>query len=466
MQVTRDGEPVQLARAHGSSHRDSKPAQQAQDEGVAAFEYLCRRHVGPVWDIAYAVTGQRREAAAAVADAFVRVLRPGRAARFDSPEELDTALLIASRAAAIEAARRPETDQTGEVALGSGVEDGGGAASAEPDSGSRLPVVTAAFRSLPERWRSVLWLTEVRHASEAEATAVLGVSGNGLAQLSARARSGLRERYLQAHLQGTVATACRPVVGHLAAFATMELPPHELMAIEGHLRGCDDCQRRVADLDNLGAMLAPIAVPVPSTLMSMTTSRWKAAVNAATVVSRSRLGLLSFPTSRRKPVAGAALAVMGLGIIGAAVVSGPLLNHGRGWGGLAPAAAAPTEVNQSGATGGLNPYLLSGNQSPAPTSTAPPASTTTAAATPTTKAGATTATSSAAGAGSAGAGGGHAASNGVPSGPSAPATTVVHSLPPPPPLPTVTLPQATIPPLTVPATLPKVTLPKLPSLLH
>jgi DNA-directed RNA polymerase specialized sigma24 family protein len=457
VQVTQDAEPAKLARAPGSGRGDAEPAQQAQDEGVAAFEYLCRRHVGAVWDIAYAVVGQRRDAADAVADAFVRVLRPGRAARFDSPEELDTALLIAARAAAIEAARRPDTDQTGEVALGPGVEDGAGATRAEPGSGSRLPVVTAAYRSLPERWRSVLWLTEVRHASEVEATAVLGVSASGLTQLSARARSGLRERYLQAHLQGTVATGCCPVVGHLAAFATKALPPHDLTAIEDHLRGCDDCQGRAADLDDLGAMLARIAVPAPATVVSMTTSRWKAAVNAASVVSRSRMGLLSFPSSGRKPVAGAALAVMGLGIIGAAVVTGPLLNHGRGSGGLAPAAAAPTEVNQSGATGGLNPYLLAGNQSPAPTSTAPTAPATTAAGTATT--GSTAGTTGAAG-GRAGPSSGSASSSGLPSGPSAPTTTVVRSLPPAPPLPTVTLPPVTLPPVTVPTTLPK-----LPSLL-
>jgi DNA-directed RNA polymerase specialized sigma24 family protein len=462
VQVTRDGESAQLGSAPSSSQRDSTTAQRAQDEGVAAFEYLCRRHVGPVWDIAYAVTGQPQDAAAAVADAFVRVLRPGRAARFDSPDELDTALLIASRAAAIEAPRRPDTDRTGEVALGPGLEDG--ASETEPDSGSRLPVVTAAYRSLPERWRSVLWLTDVRHSSEAEATAVLGVSTNGLAQLSTRARSGLRERYLQAHLQGTVATGCRPVVEHFGALATRELPPSELTEIEGHLRSCDDCRDRVADLDDLGAMLARIAVPVPATLVSTTTSRWKAAANAATVVSRSRLGLLSFPSSGRKPVAGAALAVLGLGIIGTAVVSGPLLNHGRGFGGLAPAAAAPTEVNQSG-TGGLNPFLLSGDQSPAPTFTAPPAPTTTAAGTSETGAasGAT-----AAGGGGAGASGGHASSTGVPSAPSAPTTTIVRSLPPPvgggPPLPAVTLPPATLPPLTVPTTiaLPKVSLAKIP----
>src|SRR5438067_1097099 len=160
VQVTRGGEPAPLAGTPRPPNGDAKVARRAQDEGVSAFEFLCQRHVGPAWDIAFAVTGQR-------------------------------------------------------------------------------------------------------------------------------------QRYLQAQLRGAVATDCRPVVEHLAAFAANSLPTDELATVDEHVRRCRDCEGRVADLDDLGTMLAPVAVPVPPTLVSMSTSRWKAAANAATVVSRSRLGLLS-----------------------------------------------------------------------------------------------------------------------------------------------------------------------------
>jgi DNA-directed RNA polymerase specialized sigma24 family protein len=452
----RGDEPSRFAGDDHSSPGDAKVARQTQEEGVAAFEYLCQRHVAPAWDLAYAVTGEPRESAAAVAEAFVRVLRPGRPARFDSPDELETALLTATRAAAIEAARRPHHEAAAEPGAAAARDDG--AAEVEGEAGSRLPVVTAAYRSLPERWRSVLWLTEVGGAGVAETAAVLGVSGNGLAQLSHRAHAGLRERYLQAQLRGPVPAGCRPVVEHLAAFIAHSLAPPKLAHVERHLPRCNDCQAREAELDDLGAMLAPIAVPVPPTLVAMATSRWKDAANAATVVPRTRLGLLSFPTSGRKPLAGAALAVMGLGIIGAAVVSGPLLTHGPGSGGLAPAAAAPTEINQSGAPGGAGPYLLSGSQTPVPTTSAPTTSTSTAAAT----GGASTATTAATGGGRAPTGGGGATTSGLlPGTPSTPPpTSIVPQLPPP--LPPVTVPPVTLPPLTLPpVTLPKITLPNL-----
>jgi RNA polymerase sigma factor (sigma-70 family) len=331
------------------------------DEAVTAFECLCRRHIGPTWDLAYAITGRRADSAEAAAEAFVRVLTPGRPARFDTPSELETALLKATRAIAIDTTRQIRPETASELAR---------EADAEP--AQRSPVFAAAYRSLPERWRTALWLTEVLRARVDDAAAILGVSDKGLSQLSSRARSALQDR---------------------------------------HLAG-DHLEERVADLDDLGAMLAELAIPVPPTLVAMATSRWKAAANSASVVSRSRMGLLSFPPSGRKPLAGAALAVAGLGIIGAAVVSGPLLDHGRGTSGVPPAVAVPSEINQVGALGlpGQNPALAQA----APPSASTPS--TTAAASPTTHAAAPTAAAPAAST---------APSGGGPSGPLPSPTTTV-----------------------------------------
>ncbi len=209
-----------------------------------------------------------------------------------------------------------------------------------------LPIVSAAFRSLPERWRSALWLIEVLGVEPAMAAAVLGVSANGLAQLSVRSRTGLRERYLQAHMQARVAEECRAVVEHLAAYVTGDMTPHNAARIDSHLDRCVECKQRTMDLDHLSAMLRSTAVPIPSTLVTKAISRWKLEVSAAVSVTRQPMRLVPFPTTARKPLAGAAAGMLGLGIIGAAVVGGPLLNHGLGGGGIAPASASPSEVNR------------------------------------------------------------------------------------------------------------------------
>jgi RNA polymerase sigma factor (sigma-70 family) len=60
-------------------------------------------------------------------------------------------------------------------------------------------MIARAFASLPERWRTVLWHTDIDGARPAEVAALLGVTANGVAALAYRAREGLRQAYLQMH---------------------------------------------------------------------------------------------------------------------------------------------------------------------------------------------------------------------------------------------------------------------------
>ncbi len=59
-----------------------------------------------------------------------------------------------------------------------------------PRGNGRDPVV-AAFLALPERWRAVLWHTEVEGAAPAAVASLFGLSADGAAELAARAREGL-----------------------------------------------------------------------------------------------------------------------------------------------------------------------------------------------------------------------------------------------------------------------------------
>jgi len=83
----------------------------------------------------------------------------------------------------------------------------------ELDKGMRLEVVTAsdddrvrfedralmaAFRSLSERRRTVIWLSEFEGLSAAEVGERLGLSPNAASALCYRARRALRDAYLQA----------------------------------------------------------------------------------------------------------------------------------------------------------------------------------------------------------------------------------------------------------------------------
>jgi DNA-directed RNA polymerase specialized sigma24 family protein len=57
-----------------------------------------------------------------------------------------------------------------------------------------------AFLSLPERWRAVLWHTEIEGATPAEAAPLLGLSAASVTELADRARDGLARAHLRLRL--------------------------------------------------------------------------------------------------------------------------------------------------------------------------------------------------------------------------------------------------------------------------
>lgn len=57
--------------------------------------------------------------------------------------------------------------------------------------------VAAAMRSLPERWRKVLWYAEVMGQKPRDIAPILGIEPNAVSALLIRARAGLRTAYEQ-----------------------------------------------------------------------------------------------------------------------------------------------------------------------------------------------------------------------------------------------------------------------------
>jgi RNA polymerase sigma factor (sigma-70 family) len=70
-----------------------------------------------------------------------------------------------------------------------------------------MAMARRAYESLPPRWRAVLWQTAVEGRTPAELAPAAGMTPNGVAQLAARARTGLalawhRERGTQERVTG------------------------------------------------------------------------------------------------------------------------------------------------------------------------------------------------------------------------------------------------------------------------
>jgi RNA polymerase sigma factor (sigma-70 family) len=120
-----------------------------------------------------------------------------------------------------------------------------------------------AFRSLPERWQSVLWYTEVEGMDPHEVAPILGMSANGVAALSYRAREGLRKAWLQAHVSEPGASeACKWTMTRLGDHARHSLTERELEKINEHLLGCAKCAIVSEEVDEVGSHLAMVMIPM------------------------------------------------------------------------------------------------------------------------------------------------------------------------------------------------------------
>ncbi|MBD7949376.1 sigma-70 family RNA polymerase sigma factor [Oerskovia rustica] len=134
----------------------------------------------------------------------------------------------------------------------------------DPADGSLEKLVTVrAFKALPLRWRSVLWLTCVEGLNVRDAGARLGLSPNATSALAVRAREGLRKEWLRAHLSDhRLAVTCRTVVEQLPALERGTLSAEEQRRVETHLRDCLHCSIVAAEINDLAARLPVILAPL------------------------------------------------------------------------------------------------------------------------------------------------------------------------------------------------------------
>ncbi|MEU2155318.1 sigma-70 family RNA polymerase sigma factor [Streptomyces sp. NPDC019396] len=120
-----------------------------------------------------------------------------------------------------------------------------------------------AFRSLPERWQAVLWHTAVEEESPGAVAPLFGLSANATAVLASRAREGLRQAYLQAHVS-TALTAggdCAQYADRLGAYARGRLRMRAERGLRKHLEECSRCRLAAGELEQVNAGI-PAVVPV------------------------------------------------------------------------------------------------------------------------------------------------------------------------------------------------------------
>ncbi|MBC7633033.1 sigma-70 family RNA polymerase sigma factor [Aeromicrobium sp.] len=114
--------------------------------------------------------------------------------------------------------------------------------------------IRAAYESLPDRWRTVLWHLDVEGRKPQELAPILGMKPNTVSALVYRARSGLREAYLQQHLNAGSAPAgrdCASIRPKIAALVRRTITTRNQAKVRAHLGTCHACMDVYLDLEEV-----------------------------------------------------------------------------------------------------------------------------------------------------------------------------------------------------------------------
>lgn len=268
-----------------------------------AFSELFEQHAPAVRRLARSLANDASEAEDITAETFFRVLRAIKRGNGPNDNVRGYLLTVARRVAwEWKGASHDVPVSDDELTSRAGATEPAASKSAE------YSLITRAFTSLPERWRTVLWRTEVEGAQPAVVAPHFGLSPNATAALARRARQGLRAAYLQAHL-GTHDgnNGCRPVLDKLGSYTAGAVTAAEASRISAHLGGCSGCRSTQDELrdvcHSLRANSAAIVLAVPAVA-----ALGSGALSTGTAMAPGKLAALKGALTGAKVKIGAAIA--------------------------------------------------------------------------------------------------------------------------------------------------------------
>ncbi|QKG23930.1 hypothetical protein ACTIVE_5573 [Actinomadura verrucosospora] len=293
-----------------------------------ASDELYRRHHAAVLGYARGLVRDQYLAEDLASEAFARTLaalRQGGGPR----EACRPYLYTVVRNAAVDWARSDRrtvvTDQVAEWADGPPEE--------LPDV-DEMDALVRAFRSLPERWQTVLWHTVIEDEPLQRVAEILGMEAGAVAQLSFRAREGLRQAYLAASCEGH--PDCAEYTAQLAA-SVRRPGRRRSRALRRHLESCERCRRTAEEMSDLNGRLRR-ALPIGAVLLAAPSAPFGGLAPAA-----------SFPAWAVPAGVAAAAGALVLAVLFATGGGGGDGDRLPGTTRAAPPAAAPASPAASGA---------------------------------------------------------------------------------------------------------------------
>ncbi len=338
------GEPGELTALGALA--DAELVLRVRSGNLEAYGELHARHVDAARRLARALDPVDQELC--VAEAFARVLT-----RLEHGEGPDLAFRTFLLRSVIEVqARGPRSSRPSRPS--------------EPD---RAPgaqaapaVVAAAFDTLPEPSRLVLWHLHVEQSTPEEIARLLGLSVGVVPALGAHGRDGLRHGYLDQRRDRAVDEACTSVHAVLVAYLRGSCSEEATVQVETHLGRCRRCSSLAAELTDLDVGLRLL---LATAVLGVHADAYVGNVIAGASSGAGRLSTLRGPGGHRLRTPTSAGAA---GLAAAMILVGALVNATV----LAPSADGPlradlplTPEQRAGATVGPPPLLRSGTLVPA-----------------------------------------------------------------------------------------------------
>ncbi|MFC8234949.1 sigma-70 family RNA polymerase sigma factor [Streptomyces sp. NPDC057284] len=272
--------PMQRAGGSGSGTAALAPSDaqlilQMRDGDDLAYEELFRRHSGSVRRYARSCCRDAHTADDLTAEVFARTLQAVRGGK--GPEEAVRAyLMTAVRHIAAAWTKTSKREQLVDDFAVFAAQAAGFSEVSDADTldlgadvlamhEAEQSMAMKAFRSLPERWQAVLWHTTVEEESPSEIAPLFGLTANATAVLASRAREGLKQAYLQAHVSRSLTSGgdCARYADRLGAYARGGLRIRAERGLRKHLDECAKCRVAVGELTHVNAgipALLPVAV--------------------------------------------------------------------------------------------------------------------------------------------------------------------------------------------------------------
>ncbi len=225
-----------------------------------AQDHLYRRHRQVALNVAFRHTNSPSDAEDVVSEAFLRVFRI--IERGAGPDEFFRAYLMTAVSREAFSRNKSASKQITVEDVQEFLPGDAHADDAMERHESTFAIV--AFKALTERWKTVLWLTEVEELPPRDVAPILGMTPNAVSALAVRAREGLREAYLAAHLNGQsgVPASCADIREHLPAFIRGTLGNRNERSVKAHLKSCPNCAVVFGELDEIGATLRAYVLPL------------------------------------------------------------------------------------------------------------------------------------------------------------------------------------------------------------